>query len=177
VLSHRITDYQILNKGEEKFVSRISRYGARGILFDEKGKVALMHMSQTGLYKLPGGGIEEGESKEEAFLREIREETGYACKIITFLGVVEEHKSKNDFLHISYCFCAVKKGQRKNSKLTRAETQLGFSLKWYDLETAIEKMETSLSQCDDYTFLFMLKRDKDILEYAKRVNKYGKNDT
>jgi mutator protein MutT len=37
------------------------------------------------VWNFPGGGIEEGETPEEACLREVREETGYTVRIIGLL--------------------------------------------------------------------------------------------
>lgn len=49
----------------------ITRYG-NDILLGRRGKDP-----NRGLYVLPGGGLQEGESLEDAFVREIEEETGY----------------------------------------------------------------------------------------------------
>ncbi len=40
-------------------------------------------------YFLPGGHIEYGESAETSLLRELKEETGFFCKINKFLGCLE----------------------------------------------------------------------------------------
>jgi ADP-ribose pyrophosphatase YjhB (NUDIX family) len=49
----------------------ITKYGT-DVLLGRRGKDP-----NHGLYVLPGGGVEEGESLEDAFCREIEEETGY----------------------------------------------------------------------------------------------------
>ncbi len=43
------------------------REAARGIVIDDEGKIAMLHVSKNNYYKLPGGGIDEGEDKETAF--------------------------------------------------------------------------------------------------------------
>lgn len=51
------------------------RYGARGIIIEKDGKIALFNKTMKNEYKLPGGGIDKGENPEEAFKRETLEET------------------------------------------------------------------------------------------------------
>lgn len=44
---------------------------------------------QAGLFNLPGGSVEDGETPHEAALRELREETGIEADQVTLLGTVE----------------------------------------------------------------------------------------
>jgi 8-oxo-dGTP diphosphatase len=148
---------------------RISRYGSRGVLIDNMMNVAMMYMSQLNLYKLPGGGIEEGERIGDAFLREINEETGFEAEIIHELGYIEEHKKQNDFMQISYCFVAKARSKNSNTKLSDNEKQLGMLVKWMTLPEALEVMNNSALICDDYTAKFMILRDKSILEEAVNI--------
>lgn len=56
-LIKRITDSDVLGSVPE-FMDTISRYGSRGVLIDNMLNVAMMYMSKTNLYKLPGGGVD-----------------------------------------------------------------------------------------------------------------------
>lgn len=47
----------------------------RGII-EKDGKLALIHKKEYDYYAFPGGGINEGETYEEALIREVKEETG-----------------------------------------------------------------------------------------------------
>lgn len=51
------------------------RRAVRGIIVRDK-KLLLVHSDKYGEYKFPGGGVEEGESRTAALIREVREETG-----------------------------------------------------------------------------------------------------
>ena len=68
--------------------STFERHACRGIIIKDK-KVALVK-SNLGYYKFPGGGIEKNESKKEALIREVLEETG--------LQVIKENFPLNSLL-------------------------------------------------------------------------------
>lgn len=50
--------------------------GAIGIVLSQDRKVLLAKRCDLPIWVLPGGGIEEGESPQEALIREVKEETG-----------------------------------------------------------------------------------------------------
>ncbi len=64
------------------------RLTARGIVLDERGKVALHRIKRNDLFgdqeyfETPGGGVDEGETIEQALMRECREELGEEVKIL-----------------------------------------------------------------------------------------------
>jgi 8-oxo-dGTP diphosphatase len=167
-LIKRLTDSDVLG-GSPILINSISRFGSRGVLIDNDLNVAMLYMSQLNLYKLPGGGIEEGEAREEAFLREIREETGFEAEILHELGYIEEHKNKNNFLQYSYCFVAKALKFNDDIMLSESEMKLGMEAKWMTLEKALELMNISVHSCDDYSTKFMIFRDKIIHEEAVSI--------
>src|SRR5690554_273861 len=67
------------------------REAARGLLVHED-KIAFLHVTKYGFHKLPGGGIEVGESHDDAFTREVLEETGCSCEIIDRGPAVVEYR-------------------------------------------------------------------------------------
>lgn len=78
------------------YSTRITRPGTRVkagvgvIIVDEEGRILLEQRRDNGMWGLPGGGIELGESVCEAALREVREETGLNVRITGLLGVYSE---------------------------------------------------------------------------------------
>ncbi len=66
----------------------VLRVGASSIIFDEsREKVLLTKRTDNGRWCLPGGGMDPGESIEEACVREAYEETGLHVKVTRLVGV------------------------------------------------------------------------------------------
>ncbi len=66
----------------------VLRVGASSIIFDEsREKVLLTKRTDNGRWCLPGGGMDPGESVEEACVREAYEETGLHVKVTRLVGV------------------------------------------------------------------------------------------
>ncbi|MFZ5912426.1 MAG: NUDIX domain-containing protein [Chloroflexota bacterium] len=62
--------------------------GCSAILFDEARQEALLtRRVDNGLWCLPGGGMEAGESVEECCIREVFEETGLQVKVKRLTGI------------------------------------------------------------------------------------------
>ncbi|WP_350352827.1 NUDIX domain-containing protein [Microbacterium sp. A8/3-1] len=57
------------------------------VVTDEDGRILLVHRVDNGLWALPGGGMELGESIEDCAIREVREETGLDVEIAGLIGV------------------------------------------------------------------------------------------
>lgn len=99
-------DYDINGKA-------IVRPSARSIII-KNGKIAMIHSIKYDYYKFPGGGIEKGESTEEALIRETLEESGLKIipKSIVEYGYVHRiQKGKLDDIFIQdnyYYHCDVK---------------------------------------------------------------------
>lgn len=147
------------------------RLGARGIVIREDEKIAVFNKSNKNEYKLPGGGLEGEEKPEEAFKREVLEETGCEVEIIENLGTTEEYKSLNNFKQISYVFVGKVIKDTKQLNVTEKEKDEGAKLLWENPEKALKL----ITECFDklnaskyesiYSTKFVVLRDKRILEY------------
>lgn len=82
-----------------------TRYSARAIIIQD-GKLLLSQFAKEGIYMLPGGGLEEGETIEECCLREVQEETGYYCKILSTTLKIEEYYGEMCFIG-QYFICEI----------------------------------------------------------------------
>jgi len=170
-LIKKITDSDLFG-GREEYLDQVSRYAARGVLINENLKIYLIYLKAKDLYKLPGGGIKKSESREEAFLREILEETGYRAEIISNPGYIEEHKVKNDFLQRSYCYIAEAKNDSGDTDLTDKEKDNQLKFFWVNPWQALKHLDESVNKCSDYRDKFMVYRDKIILRESLKNLKF-----
>ncbi|MEU7908720.1 NUDIX domain-containing protein [Actinoplanes sp. NPDC049118] len=71
------------------------RFGAYGLVTDPDGRILLTRIAAgypgAGLWHLPGGGTDHGESPEEAVARELLEETGQHGRVTALLGTSHRH--------------------------------------------------------------------------------------
>lgn len=130
----RITDKEIL--GTNGLSNAVPRRTARAILRNTEGYYAVMHAKEFALYSLPGGGIEQDESIQDALKREILEETGCTCDKIQPLGYVEENRAHQDYTTISYYFAVTTHTLHLHSSLTEDEKRHGTTVAWHTFEDA-----------------------------------------
>ena len=58
----------------------------RGVIFDDRERVLLMREKMDGLWSLPGGWAEPGDSPSAAVTREVLEETGYCSEAVKLIA-------------------------------------------------------------------------------------------
>ena len=61
--------------------------GVTGLVYDDAGRILLVHESEVGKWAPPGGAVEPGEAPYDAVVREVSEETGLAVEPIALRGV------------------------------------------------------------------------------------------
>lgn len=146
------------------------RLGARGILIRNDGKIAIFNKSNKNEYKLPGGGLEGDEKPEEAFKREVLEETGCEVEIIANMGTTEEYKSQNNFKQISYVFIGKVVKDTQHLNVTKKEQDEGAKLLWEEPNKALELIKGCYNKLiasnyeTVYSTKFIVLRDSKILE-------------
>ena len=81
----------------------------------------LFSLYKLNYYKLPGGGVEEGEDLQIALKRECKEEIGCNVEIIREVGQINEYRKMFNIKQISFCFLAKVVGGKGEPELTEGE--------------------------------------------------------
>ena len=119
------------------------RQASRALVTDNEGKIALLHARTYSYYKLPGGGVEEGEDFVEALRRECLEEIGCTIEVLGELGIIEEYRKTENLYQISYCYYAKVIGEKGTPDFTESEIKNGVEVVWVEKEKAIALIQGS----------------------------------
>lgn len=155
------------------------RYAVRAVVVDDNDRICLVWAKNAGYYKLPGGGVDEGETNEAALIREVAEETGYQCEIVAELGRIVEYRCqdpkylRSGLKQISDCYVA-RVIRHVGSNLMDDELGDGFEPLWVDsANKAIELLKKvefgATPYTTRYSIMFFEERERCILEeYARQ---------
>ena len=121
-----------------------TRTACRGIILKD-GCVLLSYETPTGLYMIPGGGLEEDEDERECCTREVAEETGFLIEPSEC--VLEMDEFYEDWKYISRYFLGTVTGQTE-IKLTTREKEVGMEPRWLPLDEAVAIFSTHASYTD-----------------------------
>ena len=162
------------------------RKAVRVVLLDDKGRIGLIHARNGNYHKLAGGGIEEGETQEEAVFREVIEETGFESEVIYQIGhtieyyyTPQKYREKFDGM-VGYSYCWVARATKYvGANLMEDEASDGFELIWANsTDEAIGLFRDAPftgTKHSEYDFVKMIEeRDRIILEAYKSKEDDGK---
>jgi len=144
------------------------RKSARAIVLNEHGQMATQYLNTYTYNKLPGGGVDPGETIEQALKREVLEEVGCDCEITHELGITIEYRNKYKLLHISYGFATKIIGEVGTPALEEGEIEEGQETLWLPPAEVLEKMKND--KPGKFEGHFILEREKTFLEeYLKQA--------
>jgi 8-oxo-dGTP diphosphatase len=148
------------------------RTSARAIVFNDEKKIATTYATKLRLHKLPGGGVEEGETLEDALSRELIEEIGCRVKNVREFAIVEEYRNKYALHHTSHCFLAELAGEVGATDMDEDEIAVGFVNQWLPIEETIRVIESEIGEeTHDYQWKFIRQRELAFLKEAARIMK------
>ena len=124
---------------------RFIRPSVRGIIMKD-GKLALVYNGKFDYYRFPGGGIEAGETKEEALIREVKEESGLVVipeSIREFGSVLRISKIRGSeniiFEQENFYYLCEAQEEIGTTDFDEHEREEQYSLEFVSLEDAIRK--------------------------------------
>ena len=159
----------------------VHRQAVRGIICNNS-KLLMIHVTQNGTFKFPGGGILDGETHSQALAREILEECGMTLaltgpaygKIIEYAAAYEP-----DFdvfkMTSYYYYCQVQPIVFAQS-LDPYEKELGFQPNWVSGDDALRNNKTAEAS-DPNGNLFWNRREIFVLESLRNTQDYGMDYT
>ena len=113
-------------------VSERTRTSCRGIVLRD-GKLLLSYETSSGLWMIPGGGLEPGEDESDCCIREVIEETGYVIEPSPCALRIEEKYKRWGFTTL-YFFGRVTGTHDRN--LTEREAKAGMEPRWIPVAEA-----------------------------------------
>ena len=96
--------------------SPIFRIGVFALIFNQEKQILLGHRRDIDWWNLPGGGMEAGETVDEAICREVYEETGLEIKVEQLIGVYSKPQKQEVVLTF---LCEVIGGALQSTEETR----------------------------------------------------------
>lgn len=124
---------EIYGRNRASTYSKI-RYASRAIIIRD-GKILLSHTLRGDIYMLPGGGLEENETMEQCCLREVEEETGFRCKILSSPVQLEEYYEAHKYIDRYYICEIVGQGEKR---LTEGEVKARLVTEWMPVAQCVE---------------------------------------
>lgn len=109
-----------------------TRTACRGIVLRE-GKLLLSHETGSGLWMIPGGGLEPGEDEAACCVREVLEETGFCIRVSACALVIEEYVMS--LKHVNRYYFGTVAGEGAQH-LTEREARAGMEPRWLTVEEA-----------------------------------------
>ena len=114
----------------------------RGII-EKDGKYLVVNVTKHDITTFPGGRLEQGETLSECVVREVLEETGIRCKVISKKVTVNEYfydsTWSNHYFNCEYV------EDTKQTNFTDEEKELGMTVRWQTMEELFDTFENNMT--------------------------------
>lgn len=145
------------------------RQTVKALIVDNNNNIALVGNKWWRL--LPGGGVEQNETHEEAVGREAMEEVGCNITDIQEFACTEDFRNKDGVHQITHFFTAKLDGEKGEPTTTQDDEQ-GMKVDWLTLDEAINLLEREVREIppDRYNSHFNVRTHLAALREAKKLN-------
>lgn len=142
------------------------KVASRGFVI-KNNKIAILYSRKYNAYITPGGGVEKGESLEEACIREVKEETGYVVNTIKQIAILDCDYPKARIEH-NYFVCELVRETAELNK-TSHEIDQDLEVKWLSLE---ELKAAYANKVDSFKYDIWMQRESIVIpelrDYIKK---------
>lgn len=151
-----------------------SRVTCRALVLNDKGEIALIHIKGNDIfgerdhYESPGGGVEKGESHQNALIREIAEELGYESEVLSYLGLVINRYNLLKVITAHHYYVARLTSKTENS-LTELEQSLFEGVEWKSPAEWLKVLGTPASNINE----MLHERERFVLNYYLNIYQKG----
>ena len=155
----------------EKTTITHDRHVARAIVVDEEGFFYFVRVCRDDIFgngafiETAGGGVEEGESTEEAIHRELKEEMGVRVDVLCKIGLVSDYYNQIHRHNLNhYYLCQIKSlGETEMTPVEQKEFQLST------LKMTIEEAVSEYQKCASKPWgVLLANRELPVLEWARK---------
>lgn len=151
--------------------TKFVRPSSRAIIIQNK-KIAMVHSLKYDYYKFPGGGIEQGEDKITALIREVKEEAGLKVKLETvreygYVHRIQKGHREDVMIQDNYYYLCDVEEEVTLQNLDDYEADERFTLEFIDPMIAITINRIKMQRPKDKN---MIEREAKVLEYLINEN-------
>ena len=149
------------------------RPAVRGIVLNDQNQIALLHLlgrdvfADRDHYELPGGGVERGESFEQALHREMGEELGLTIEILAEVGIIANEYNRLRRRDVQHFYLARATGRRPMHR-TALERKLVHGVVWFPASEILQMYDTRVVE---NVGIEVHRRDRIAVAEALRIGK------